>query len=105
MELAVTLICVGIPTVRPLYRTIVHGSHPESSEGRYVKHEDPKHSARFRMRNLAKDATAFSVVQEGHTESYITTGYSRSDEEILVGQHESSNDGIRIQEEVRVERI
>lgn len=56
------------------------------------------------MRNLAKDATAFSVVQEGHTESYIT-GYSRSDEEILVGQHGSSNGGIRIQEEVRVERI
>ncbi|KAJ5962989.1 hypothetical protein N7501_007930 [Penicillium viridicatum] len=104
VELAVTLICVGIPTVRPLYRTIFHGSRPESSEGRYVKHEDPKHSTRFRMRNLAKDATAFSVVQEGHTESYIT-GYSRSDEEILVGQHGSSNGGIRIQEEVRVERI
>lgn len=57
------------------------------------------------MRNLTKDTTAFSVVQEGHTESYITTGYSRSDEEILVGQCGNSNDGIRIQEEVRVERI
>lgn len=69
VELAVTLICVGIPTVRPLYRTIVHGSHSESSEGKYVK---PR--------------------------------YSRSDEEILVGQYGSSNDGIRVHEEVRVER-
>lgn len=103
VELAVTLICVGIPTVRPLYRTIAHGSCPESSEGRYVKDEDPNHSTRFRMRNLTKDITAFSVVQEGHTESYVTR-YSRSDEEILVGQYGSSNDGIRIQE-VRVERI
>lgn len=57
------------------------------------------------MRNLAKDVTAFSIVREGHTESYITTGYSRSDEEVLVGQYGNSNDGIRIQEEVRVERI
>ncbi|KAJ5933269.1 hypothetical protein N7516_007758 [Penicillium verrucosum] len=104
VELAVTLICVGIPTVRPLYRTLVHGSHPESSEGRYVQHDDSKHSSRFRMRNLAKDATAFSVVEEGHTESYIT-GHSRSDEEALVGQFGSGNGGIRIQEEVRVERV
>ncbi|CAI7654462.1 unnamed protein product [Penicillium glandicola] len=103
VELAVTLICVGIPTVRPLYRTIVHGSRPESSEGRYVKHGDSNHSTRFRMRNM-KDATCFNTVQEGHTESYITR-FSRSEEAILVDRHESNNDGICIQEEVRVERI
>lgn len=93
-----------MPTVRPLYHTIVHGSRPESSEGRYVKHEDSNHSTRIRMRNLAKDTTSFSFVQEGHTKSYITH-YRQSDEEILVGQYGSSNDGIRIQEEVRVERM
>ena len=104
VELAVTLICVGIPTIRPLYRTIVHGSHPQSSEGKYVKHDDSNYSTRYRMRNLAKDTTAFRFVQEGHTESYITC-YSRSNEEILVGQYGSSNDGLRVHEEVRVERI
>ncbi|KAJ5805082.1 hypothetical protein N7474_010969 [Penicillium riverlandense] len=105
VELAVTLICVGIPTIRPLYRIIVHGSNLESSEGRYVKHEDSSHSSRFRMRNLTKDTTtSFSPVQEGHTETYITRD-NRSDEEILVGQHGASNNGIRIREDVRLERI
>lgn len=104
VELAVTLICVGIPTVRPLYRTLLHGSHPESSEGKYVRHEDSNQSSRYRMRNLAKDTTSFNVVQEGHTESYITCD-NRSDEEILVAQNVSKNDGIRIREDVRVERV
>lgn len=103
MELAVTLICVGIPTVRPLYRVIVHGSSLEGSEGRYVKQEDSAHSSRFRMRNLGKDTSSFRPEQEGHTETYITRD-DRSDEEILVSQHGASKNGIRVQEDVRLER-
>lgn len=104
VELAVTLICVGIPTVRPLYRTIVHGSKPESSSDRYNKQSDSNNSSRFRMRNLMKDNTLFSVTQEGRTESYITRNNNRSDEEILVGQGGANHDGIVIREEVRIER-
>ncbi|KAJ5683484.1 hypothetical protein N7462_006649 [Penicillium macrosclerotiorum] len=104
VELAVTLICVGIPTVRPLYRVIVHGSNLESSENGYVKQSDSNHSYRFRMRNIAKDATLFSV-NEGNTESHVTRD-NRSDEEVLVGQHgNKNNNGIRVRDEVRVERI
>ncbi|KAJ5112137.1 hypothetical protein N7532_000182 [Penicillium argentinense] len=104
VELAITLICVGIPTVRPLYRTIFHGSKPgNSSNSRYIKQEEFNHSSRFRMRNLAKDNTLFSVTQEGHTESYISRN-NRSDEEILVGQNVNNNDGIVIREEVCIER-
>ncbi|CAL5869665.1 uncharacterized protein PFLUO_LOCUS3895 [Penicillium psychrofluorescens] len=103
VELAVTLICVGIPTVRPLYRVIVHGSSLEGSEGRYVKQEDSAHSSRFRMRNLGKDTSSFRPEQEGHTETYITRD-DRSDEEILVSQHGASKNGIRVQEDVRLER-
>ncbi|PLB43458.1 hypothetical protein P170DRAFT_440925 [Aspergillus steynii IBT 23096] len=104
VELAVTLICVGIPTVRPLYRTIVHGSNLEDSEGRYVKYDDSNQSSRFRMRNLAKDDTLFSVVQESNTESYITRD-NQSDERILPGQYVDSHGAIRIRDEVRVERV
>ncbi|KAI1829654.1 hypothetical protein DTO006G1_9771 [Penicillium roqueforti] len=57
VELAVTLICVGIPTVRPLYRTIVHGSHSESSEGKYVK---PRYSR-----------SDEEILVEGKTQSYV----------------------------------
>ncbi|KAJ5226692.1 uncharacterized protein N7469_006698 [Penicillium citrinum] len=99
VELAVTLICVGIPTVRPLYRTIVHGSKPESSSDRFNKQNDSDHSSRFRMRNLAKDNTLFSISQEGRTESYITRNRNRSDEEILVGQDGVNRDGIVVREE------
>lgn len=104
VELAVTLICVGIPTVRPLYRVIVHGSNLEDSEGRYVKYVDSSESSRFRMKNLAKDDTLFSVVQESNAEAFATRN-NRSDERILPGQYANGNDAIRVQEEVRVERI
>ena len=84
VELAVTLICVGIPPVRLLYRTIVHGSKPESSSGRY-KASDSDDSSRFHVRNLVEDNTLFSIMQKDRTESYITQNNNRSHEEILIG--------------------
>ncbi|KAJ6087166.1 hypothetical protein N7467_006080 [Penicillium canescens] len=101
VEMAVTLICVGIPTVRPLYRTIVHGSSVKSSESRYVKHDDSSHSSRFRMQNPMKRSTMFSVAQESITEAYIARN-NQSDEEILMDQYGNNIGGIRVREEVRV---
>jgi hypothetical protein len=43
----------------------------------------------------------FSVAQESITEAYVAR---QSDEEILMGQYGNNTDGIRIREEVRVER-
>ncbi|CAI7587901.1 unnamed protein product [Penicillium pancosmium] len=103
VELAVTLICVGIPTVRPLYRVIVHGSKPESSNGRYNQQPGSDHSSRFRMRNLMKDNSLFSMTQEGQTESYITRNDNKSDEEVLVGHNGTTHDGIIVREDVTVE--
>ncbi|KAJ5176408.1 uncharacterized protein N7482_002285 [Penicillium canariense] len=103
VELAVTLICVGIPTVRPLYRVLVHGSDLDSSEAGYVKHNESNETSRFRMQNLAKNNTAFTVKDDGNTELYISRN-NRSDEEVLVGRNGKNNRGIRVKEEVRVER-
>jgi hypothetical protein len=104
VEMAVTLICVGIPTLRPLYRVIVHGSSVKSSESRYIKHDDSSHSSRFRMQNPTKRSTMFSVAQESITEAYIARN-NQSDEEILMGQYGNNIGGIRVREEVRVQRI
>ncbi|KAL4883506.1 hypothetical protein BJY04DRAFT_216329 [Aspergillus karnatakaensis] len=79
VELAVTIICVGIPTIRPLYRTARHGPSANSSEGKYVKHNESDRSSRFRMRNLVRETLA------GEAELY-TTGDNRSDEEVLTGR-------------------
>lgn len=102
VELAVTLICVGIPTIRPLYRVIVHGSNLEDSEGGYIKHNNSDQSSHIQMQNMAKNNTAFRAKEEGTTELYISRN-NHSDEEVLVGQNVKSGRGIRVREEVRVE--
>lgn len=102
VELAVTLICVGIPTIRPLYRVIVHGSNLEDSEGGYIKHNNSDQSSHIHMKNMAKGNSAFRAKEEGTTELYITRN-NHSDEEVLVGQNGKNNRGIRVREEVRVE--
>lgn len=40
VELAMTLICVGIPTIRPLFRGIMSGSTSKNSGGSYERHND-----------------------------------------------------------------
>ncbi|PLB34249.1 uncharacterized protein BDW47DRAFT_134456 [Aspergillus candidus] len=104
VELAVTLICVGVPTIRPLYRAIVHGSRPESSDRRYIKHSESDHSSRFRMRAIIPDASLFTTVRDGTTVSHIAPD-DRSGGQILPGQEHYPSDGIRVREEVRVERV
>ncbi|KAL3477959.1 hypothetical protein BJX99DRAFT_256929 [Aspergillus californicus] len=78
VELAVTIICVGIPTIRPLYRTVTHGPSSGSSEGRYVKHNGSDRSSHFRMRDLKRGTLA------GETELYGTRE-NQDDEEVLTG--------------------
>ncbi|CEO61128.1 hypothetical protein PMG11_05467 [Penicillium brasilianum] len=105
VELAVTLICVGIPTVRPLYRVIVHGSNLEDSEGGYIKHSNSDQLPHVHMQNMAKGNSEFRAQDEGTTELYISRN-NHSDEEVLVGQdgrNGRNNRGIRVREEVRVE--
>jgi hypothetical protein len=46
----------------------------------------------------------FSVAHESITEAY-TARNNQSDEDILMGQYGNNIDGIRIREEVRVERV
>jgi hypothetical protein len=46
----------------------------------------------------------FSVAQESITEAYIARN-NQSDEEILMGQYGNNIGGIRVREEVRVQRI
>lgn len=103
VELAVTLICVGIPTVRPLYRVIVHGSNLEDSESGYVKHNNSDQSSHVPMQDMAKNNTTFRHKEEGTTALYISRNNNNSDEEVLVGQPAKDNQGIRVREEVRVE--
>ncbi|KAB8230990.1 hypothetical protein ETB97_007344 [Aspergillus alliaceus] len=102
VELAVTLICIGIPTVRPLYRRVIPGSSAKNSPESYKRPNENGESARrfeMPMRNsrgyLHKDdmlATTTSVVR---------------DEEMLgAGFHEENSqyaDCIRIRQEVRIE--
>ncbi len=103
VELAVTLICVGIPTVRPLYRVIVHGSNLEDSESGYVKHNNPDQSSNIPMQDMAKNNTTFRHKDEGTTALYISRNNNNSDEEVLVGQRGKDDKGIRVREEVRVD--
>ena len=96
VELAVTLICVGIAAATPLYRAVVEGSHPGSSNLKYDQHKDTTHSPQLRMQSLAKDSR---FAPPGHTESYIVHG-DRSDEECLVNQH-----GILVKQDVHVTSV
>ncbi|KAE8147818.1 hypothetical protein BDV25DRAFT_159523 [Aspergillus avenaceus] len=110
VELAVTLICVGIPTVRPLYRRIVHGSTAKESHEGYKKQSgsDPARAQfEFPMRNFGRFArkddlftTNASVAETGPVQSF-TEG--QGDEDLLVAG--LRDDGICVRQEIRVERV
>ncbi|GFF23654.1 hypothetical protein IFM61606_08897 [Aspergillus udagawae] len=119
VEMAATLICVGIPTVRPLYRHIVHGSRfKESNEG-YKKHDESGESNPvINMKPLGKkprkgdlDTTTSTILGDtefdtprGETSSYVQH-VRETDEERLVGSPGGPyGHSIQVQEEVTVER-
>jgi hypothetical protein len=119
VELAATLICVGIPAIRPLYRHIVHGSRFKDSNEGYKKHDESGElNPGIRMKPLGRKApkgdleTTTSTIlgdtefdmPRGETSSYVQT-VKETDEERLVssprGPHVNS---IQVHEEVTVER-
>ncbi|KAE8356318.1 hypothetical protein BDV28DRAFT_117269 [Aspergillus coremiiformis] len=130
VELAVTLICVGIPTVRPLYRRIVHGSSVKESHEGYKRHDDNGTGSGNRgrpnfampMRNFGRAGrqgltdlltTTTTTVMAPETENHPIHPSSldrprHPDEEALVASiHEENTeylDRIRVQQEVHVER-
>ncbi|KAB8236693.1 uncharacterized protein BDW43DRAFT_308370 [Aspergillus alliaceus] len=124
VELAATLICVGIPTVRPLYRRIVHGSSAKESHEGY-KQQDERSSGSgsgnrgkptfsMPMRNFARagrkdellTTITSTVAMPEPEEHHGQTG--QQDEEALVASAQQENsqylDRIRIQQEVHVDR-
>ncbi|GMF74839.1 unnamed protein product [Aspergillus oryzae] len=131
VELAVTLICVGIPTIRPLYRYIVHGSSVKESHEVYKRQDESGSGSGSRgkptfampMRNFARAGrkdelltTTTTTVDipdandnrpDGNSRSYVT-GAGQNDEEALVATIEEENsryrDHICVRQEVHVER-
>ncbi|KAB8073589.1 hypothetical protein BDV29DRAFT_201746 [Aspergillus leporis] len=128
VELAVTLICVGIPTVRPLFRRIVHGTTGKDSDDGYRKHNESGSSGsgsrakptfsmpmrafgRFGPKDELLTATTTVVAPDGDEQnpdwnnrsSVPRTG--QTDEEALVGGAQQGNvEHIRVRQEVHVER-
>ncbi|RLL97500.1 hypothetical protein CFD26_105870 [Aspergillus turcosus] len=119
VELAATLICVGIPTVRPLYRYIVHGSRfKESNEGYKKYDEGGESNSGIQMQRLSKkgrkgaiETTTSTIlgdtefdIPRGQTSSYVHH-VRETDEERLVGSpREQYGNAIQVHEEVTVER-
>lgn len=50
-EMAVTLICIGIPVLRPLWRRVIHNSNL-SSERYYRKQEEVNNDQAYDMDNM-----------------------------------------------------
>ncbi|PIG84246.1 hypothetical protein AARAC_011139 [Aspergillus arachidicola] len=131
VELAVTLICVGIPTIRPLYRYIVHGSSVKESHEVYKRQDESGSGSGSRgkptfampMRNFARAGrkdelltTTTTTVDipdtndnrpDWNRRSYVTRA-GQNDEEALVATIEEENsryrDHICVRQEVHVER-
>ncbi|KAM0098202.1 hypothetical protein ACP6JE_007286 [Aspergillus fumigatus] len=119
VELAATIICVGIPTIRPLYRHIVHGSRfKESNEG-YKKHDESGESnPGFRMKPLGRKArkgdletTISTVVGDtvfdmpgGETSSHVQTARETDEERLVSPPRAPHVNSIQVHEEVTVER-
>lgn len=93
-ELAVTMVCIGIPVLRPLYRRIRYNT--DYSSDRYYKHgqgSDGTPVASYGLSNLDKQSDGKRNFDPLHTTSneasnvsavtYIGNENNRSDEEIL----------------------
>lgn len=68
--MAVTLMCIGIPILRPLYRRAVYGSN-FSSDRYYKKHGDGTDERSYDLRNMPQSKSA--------TESGNNRGFPSAD--------------------------
>ncbi|GIK07119.1 hypothetical protein Aspvir_002774 [Aspergillus viridinutans] len=119
VELAVTLICVGIPSIRPLYRHVVHGSRfKESNEGYKKYDESGESNPAIHMKPLGRkarkgdlDTTTSTILGDtgfdmprGETSAYVQH-VRETDQERLVGSPRGPHvHSIQVHEEVTVER-
>lgn len=108
-ELAVTMVCIGIPVLRPLYRRIRY--HADYSSERYYKQgqgSDGSGGAGYGLNNMdgqgdgkrkLKSPRRPSKMDDLLAVSYIGTEDNKSDEEILgAGFHQTAPaDGHRSQ--------
>ena len=122
VEMAVTMICNGIPIIRPLYRRIVRGYGQQSSDAPYYKHGEGGNSAGYELDNtmrFGKDrskltgnvsrlGTPFQTV----TDIQTSNQNNNSDENILnpchmhaieAGHGGQSRSGIHVTDDIRVE--
>lgn len=96
VELAVTLFCVGLPTLAPLYRR--RGFHRSGFQRSGSSHYDERGaSSKVRLRDL-----------DGQVEQYFN---NRGDEEMARSSFQvdqngkmDGNNGIRVQTEVQIKR-
>ncbi|GAB1215676.1 hypothetical protein ATERTT37_004868 [Aspergillus terreus] len=111
VELAVTLICVGIPTIRPLFRHLIKGSSFKSSGNKYPAQDTGFVQLAHQRMNGSKSDGGSEVNNQftppcSASKAYITRG--KGTEPLLPASpaYKEGNDvGIHVREEVRVERV
>ncbi|KAF4962987.1 hypothetical protein FSARC_8964 [Fusarium sarcochroum] len=118
-EMAITLICIGIPTLRPFWRRVIRGLKT-SSDKYYKRHGEGSEELGYRMGNMTAGEDLNEIRQRPPATSYgldiqgvgsITqiTANNRSDESILGADHRKMvssmprNGDIRVREQVRVD--
>ncbi|GFF56794.1 hypothetical protein IFM62136_03220 [Aspergillus lentulus] len=119
VELAATLICVGIPTIRPLYRHIVHGSRFKDSNEGYKKHDEsgepnpgiPMKPLGRKPRKGDLETTTSTVLGDtefdmprGETSSYVQHVRETDEERLVSSPRGPYVNSIQVHEEVTVER-
>ena len=118
-EMAVTLMCIGIPILRPLYRRAVYGSNL-SSDRYYKKHGDGTDERSYDLRNMPASNGAtesnrgfpsadLKLGIRGPTTVTQIAGDNHSDESILGPEYRGSiveqqnSHGIQVKQDVHVD--
>lgn len=117
--MAVTLICIGIPILRPLYRRAVHGSN-FSADRYYKKQDEGSDDQNYKLRGIVRDGNSNNNNRgfpkadpklgiRGPSTITRIAGDNKSDESILGPEYrqslfqEQSNGGIQVKQDVRVD--
>lgn len=114
--MAVTMVCIGIPILRPLYRRVFLGYILSSDEGSYQKHGEGSDRHGTQLRTIGQVSNRNGQNQKlglgSHTVTEIqTANQNNSDEYILAKNPDSdsgagahgANRGIHVKDDVRVE--
>ncbi|KAF4957645.1 hypothetical protein FSARC_11232 [Fusarium sarcochroum] len=118
-EMAITLVCMGIPTLRPFWRRVIRGLET-SSDKYYKNHGEGSEEAGYKMGNMAASEdlngttrpppdTSYGLDHRGAGSITQITGNNRSDEAILgTGYRETVNPmpkkkDIHVKNQVRID--